>query len=381
MIYRSKVVNSCIVLIVVLMLGVSAAKAVETSEIDETRQKTILNELDENDSQVIDQFVAEAMDELVGSNNFSDIVDARIALASRRLSQQDSAQVQYGPLFSGSVQEYLLAALKKSEQLPESKQKDMIILNLMILANDMENAEVAAAALGMTQDKNVMIRYWAVHALTNVEIIEQLNTVEIGDGRLARAFADKLEETMRTESSSDIIAMTAVFAAGLKTTDGRELLIQIAENRIDKYADWSVKDELLDATVLKALAERILADGEGRSRLARMFGQLYSYVIQRYIMGNESFDDRVNQQLVSVIVGTEKRLLGKLVPGMHGSITRAIEKGKISLLSSAHDSLLGTTASDGRLAIALGFGYGKDQNGRSLSAPLPLPRQPEPTVK
>ena len=346
--------------------------AVDTSAVDDVRRKTILNE---QDQLTIDTFVSQAVSELRNTENFSEIASARVVVTSRSKSQQESAQIQYGPYFFSSAGKHIKAALAELAQMPQSRRTEMVTLNFMILIDDLANIELSKLALDKTQDTDVTIRYWAVHALTNTKITEQLNSAETDQVSAAEEYVGVLKKTAKNETCPDIIDLIAQFAANVKIPSAAELLEQIADARIAKYADWTVDGELLDATVLKALCDKIQTDNSASAALGRRFAQLYSYVIQRYILAGDSLGQEQKQVLVSVIVSCEK-LLGRLIGDQVGGLERAIEKDKIINLTEEHDSLFGSDSVQGRLPLALNFDYGKKPDGSALTASLKLQKQP-----
>ena len=74
--------------------------------------------------------------------------------------------------------------------------------------------------------------------------------------------------------------------------------------RIKKYAGWAVDYALLDATILQSLYNKIAAGGPRKPAVARRFGQLYSYAMQRYIKGQNYLDATQKGYLASVLVET-----------------------------------------------------------------------------
>ena len=357
----------CIVFIAIFLCP-AFVFAVDTSAIDDVRRKTILSE---QDQLTIDTFIGQAVSELLNTENFSEVASARVVVTSRSKSQQESAQIQYSPYFFSSANKHIKAALGEIAQMPQSRRTAMVTLNFMILVDDLANIELSKLALDKTQDADVTIRYWAVHSLTNTKIIEQLNSTETGQVSAAGEYVDILGKAAKNETCPDIIALIAQFAANIKNPSAMELLEQIADDRLAQYADWTVDSELLDTTVLKALCGRIQTDNSASAALGRRFAQLYSYVIQRYILAGDSLSEERKQALVSVIVSSE-RLLGRLIASQVGNLERALEKGKIMALTEEHDSLFGSDSAQGRLPLALGFDYGKKPDGSVRTSPLKL---------
>ena len=360
-----KKVGICVAFIAVLLCPVFAAGVVDTAEIDEVRRRTILNE---QDQLTIETFVSQATQELLNTENPGDVASARVVLVSRSKSQQESAQIQYGPYFFSAVQKDLSNALQEVAQMPASKQKTIITLNMMILVNDLGNIELSKMALLKLKvdNENTTVRYWAVKAVTNAEIIAQLNSTENGQTGLAREYINLLKSVAKKETCPEITNLIATFAAQIKGSDATGLLEQIADARIAKYADWTVDNELLDMAVLKALFDSIAS-----ASLGRRFAQLSSYVIQRYLSAGDTLTEEQKQHLASVIVSSE-RLLKKMINAQVGNLQRSIEKNRPAILAEEHDALFGSDSAQGTLPLALGFDYGKKPDGSIRTAPLKL---------
>jgi hypothetical protein len=115
-----------------------------------------------------------------------------------------------------------------------------------------------------------------------------------------------------------------------------------------------------------------------KAEIARRFAQLYSYVIQRYIKGNNVLNNTQKQQLTSVIIEIEEKCVTRLL-GLNrsqGTLRRAIERNNIATLSDEHNKLLGDETSTGQLPSKLGFDYSTTPNGAKRTAPIPLPDKP-----
>ena len=127
----------------------------------------------------------------------------------------------------------------------------------------------------------------------------------------------------------------AIFAAGVQIQEVEDLLLQIANMRIKRYAEWKVKFEPLDDLILKSLCSKISSPAMARSAetsasrsntaIARSFSQLCSYVIQRYVKGGELLSDMQKEQLASVIVEIEDKCISKLLGKTQTGMKRAIE--------------------------------------------------------
>ena len=194
------------------------------------------------------------------------------------------------------------------------------------------------------------------------------------NSKLARLIVERLGELV-DKSGHEVIRLMAEFAAAVKVAQGEELLGRIADMRMKRYADWTVKYELLDAAILKSLYKKITSGGSSRPVLARRFGQLYSYVLQRYVKGQDSLSATQKHQLASVLVEIEKSCISKLfIP--QTVIKRAVERGDYTALLQEHSRLLGDKTRAGRLPLKLKFDYGETSDGARRIAPLALPEQP-----
>jgi hypothetical protein len=362
---------------IVLMSAVnSSAQAVNTKAIDQVRNKGVL---ESSDFQIIDDFVAEAIAELVNTKDFTSIAKVRAIIVSRNSSKvfENSDQNQYSVQFSESAYKYISAALKEVyESMPQDNHGFEKSLNLLILIDELENLRLAELALERLTDESRAIRYWAVHAVTSAAIVRQLNSGKEANIKLAMKITEQLKGLVE-QSCPEIIAMSAEFAAKLDIPEGEDLLLQIADMRIKKYADWTVQNELVDIDILKALYSKMTSTGANTPAVARRFGQLYSYIIQRYVKGRDILSDTQKQQLASVLVETENYCIWKLMGTPQATIKRAVEQNDYTGLLAEHNSLLGDQSQPGQLVLRLNFDYGRDADGTARTAPLDLPAPPK----
>jgi len=360
----------------VLVLN-SSSVAVNTRDIDIVRKKGVL---DSQDLKIIDVFVSEAVQELVKTRDFTSIAKVRTEILSRQ-----STQGQYAQQFSQSAYKHISAGLAQAQTLDPEDRKTKVIVNLLILIDGLRDLRLADLAIKMLRNENMIVRYWAVHCLTTPEIIKQLNSSEGSNSKPAEVIAAEFKKLVDT-SSPEIIALMAQFSADVKIPQGEELLGQIADMRIKQYADWTVKYELIDITILKLLDSKIpLPSGSpgtapaetssGKAAMARRFGQLYSYAIQRYTKGQAVLNDTQKQQLVSILVETEEKCIGRLLGRPQTTIRRAIERENLPALLQEHDRLLGSETQTGELPLRLNFDYGT-ASGSKRTAPIPLPQPP-----
>jgi hypothetical protein len=328
--------------------------------------------------------------ELVRTTDFSSIATIRSVILSRR-SSKTSVQAQYTEQFSKSAYKYITSGFQEAGKLTLEDRKLKVKVNLLILMDGLEDVRLADMAVGMLKDKNMVIRYLAAHCITNAGIVKQLNSGGVDNSKLARLIVERLGGLV-DQASPELIRLMAEFAAAVNITQGEDLLGQIADMRMKRYADWTVKYELLDAAILQLLFQKITspsrrvsdAAGGGSSppgRIARRFAQLYSYVLQRYVAGQDSLSTTQKHQLASVLVEIEKSCIVKLLEMQQTVIKRAVERGDYTALLQEHSRLLGDKTRAGRLGLKLKFDYGKTSNGVKRIAPLALPAQPKPKPK
>jgi len=353
----------------------SISVAVDTSGIERVRDKGVL---DSEDLQIIDNFVYEAIQELLRTEDFTSIAKVRSTLLARVSSEQPSAEVQYAEQFFESAHKHISKAFSQVGELRQEDRKFKVMVNLLILVDGLENLRLADLALGMLKEENTVIRYWAVHSLTNSGFTKQLNSGKPADLQLAGRIAKQLKELVEV-SAPETLALMAKFAADVNVPEGEDLLLQIADIRTKRYADWTVDYELLDGTVLKSLFKKISPKGPSKLDVVRRFGQLYSYVIQRYIKGRNFLSTTQRHQLASVLTEIEKSCISKLLEMPQASVVgikRAIENDDYTGLLQEHNRLLGDETKAGVLPSKLKFYY-LNPDGTKRTAPLILPKPPK----
>ncbi len=353
--------------------------AVNTREVDNVRKKAVL---DKSDLKIIDDFLADAIQELVRTRDFTSIAKIRTVI----LSRQSSTQAQYAQQFSESARKYIAEGFIEAQKLRRPERITRVTINLLILMDGLRDLGLADQAIAMLKNENMVIRYWAVHCLTNPSIITKLNSAT--NSNQASAIAAQLKELIET-STPEIVVLIAQFAAGVNIPQAEQLLSQIADVRIKRYADWTVKYELYDSAILKFLSSKIPLPSEAfggtlptttstKPEIARRFAQLYSYAIQRYVKGSSAglLNDTQKSHLASVLVETEDKCIGRLLAKPQLTIRRAVERKNMPAILAEHDRLLGTATTPGQLPTALKFDYSTTGTGPKRAAPIPLPNPP-----
>lgn len=340
--------------------------AVDTRQIETVRGKEVL---DAQDLQIIDEFLGEAVRELVSTRDFAEIAKLRTVILSKQ-----SSQGQYAQQFSESSLKHISAGLQRASELPEQR-RFKVILNLLILVDGLQDPGLTDLAIGMLKHSHKVVRYWAVRCVTNPGLIAKLNPGGAAESQLVQRIADQLSQLVDT-ASPEVLALIAEFAATVRIPQGEDLLGQIVDARISRYSDWTVEYELLDGAILKLLYNKIVATSVPKPALARRFGQLYSLVMQRYIKGQDFLGDANKHYLASVLVEIEQKCVSRLLGRPQSTIKEAVEQRDYSGLLQEHNRLLGGGTGQAELTAKLNFDYGTGPDGRTRTAPLTLPEPP-----
>ncbi|MFC1634973.1 hypothetical protein ACFL5Z_09035, partial [Planctomycetota bacterium] len=366
-----------------LLVVTSTIRAVNTADIDRVLTKGVLND---QDYKIIDEFLAEAVQELVRTRDLATIAKRRTVILSRKGSQG-----QYAQRYSEAAYKYIQAGFQEAQSLPEER-KTNVTINLLILIDGMEDPRLNDLAIGKLKDQNMVVRYWAVSALTNPAILAGLNENISTNPGPARNIAERFKEVVETSNAETLSRMTR-FVANMDIPQSEELLLQIADERIKRYADWTVKYELYDIGILKLLESRIPLPSSSlggltattaslKPEVARRFAQLYSHVVQRYIKGRNAgiLNNTQMGHLVSVLVEIEEKCMSRLLGQQQGGIRRAIERDSMAAVLEEHNRLLGDETTPGQLPAKLRFDYGAAADGTNRTVPIPLPDPPQKPV-
>ncbi len=244
----------------------------------------------------------------------------------------------------------------------------------MILVDSLQDLKLSDLAIKMLQDKNIAVRYWAVHALTNAAVRKQL--AQSGNSALSTKITGQLQ-AVADEVSPETLGLIIDFAAGLGGQQGQELLLRIADLRIKRYTDWSVRDEILDGTLLKSLYSKMTAGAANdKAAFGQRFGQLYAYAMQRYIKGQSILNDREKLQLGSVLIDVEDKYFESILGMKQGKIRKAVGENDYATLSAEYEKLFGNETLAGQLTKKLEIDYGRNPDGTKRSMPVVLPEPP-----
>ena len=208
-------------------------QAVNTRDVDVVRSKAVL---DSKDLQTIDNFVAESVRELINTKDFTSVSRIRAAISSRSKSATDSAAAQYAQQFFDSAYKYISLGFEEADKLTPESRKLKAVLNLLILTDSLENLRLVKPAMKLIDDKNAVISYWAVHSVTNDAVVRQLNSGGVDNLKLGSEIIERLEKLVEG-ANPDIISLVVEFATEVEIQQGEDLLVQIADMRINKYAE------------------------------------------------------------------------------------------------------------------------------------------------
>ncbi len=361
----------CVILVASFLLIMnSKSAAVNTTGIDAVRNKSVLNN---RDKEVIDEFLTEAIRELIVNRDLTSTAMTRTVILSRY-----STEGLYGNWYSELIRKHIRAGFEQAKKTENQKRRDIVLANLLILIDGLQDMSLLDLAMSMLQNPNQITRYWAVQCLTNPNIVKQINS-DSANSNLGRNITTQLQNIV-ADSSPEVLVQIARFATQVNTPQTVELINSIADARIKSYSEWTVQSELSDTVILKALESKIQSATTNRDEIAQRFAQLYSFAIQRYVKGIDILNDKHKRQLISVMVETEEQCLSKLLSGTQQSIRRAIERENPASIMDEHNRLLGNESSAGLLPSALKFDYGTAEDGTKRTAPIELPDPPQKTA-
>ena len=354
--------------LVLAMFSVSRA-VVDLRRIKEVHGKSVLTQ---QDMQVIDEFMQDAVEDLVRTTDFTQVSKTRTTILTYQ-----SSQAQYAQQYSESAYAHISAGLQEARaDIRDDSRRFKVIANLLILIDSLKDPRLVDLAVAEIKHPNNAVRYWAVRATSDPALWSKLSQNQGTASQLSGRILAECNQVV-AGSSPEVLRLMAEFAGRSATADATRLLAAIADARIAQYADWSVEYELMDSSVLAVLCDRLAAGGTPDRELAQRFGQLFSFVMQRYIQGQTQggLSTASVGYLVSVMVDVEDKCLSRLLGTPQATIRRAIEAGNLNALQAEHDRLLGAGTQAGVLSTKLGITYGSD--GQTQAAPLTLPARPE----
>lgn len=358
--------------IATLFLAGSQSFALYTRDIDQIRNKSVLNQ---QDLEAVDSFVESALQEYAASKDFGNIARLRSEILERANAVSESSQPQYQAQFKDSVVKYMPGIIESvsNSSDPESY-KNMI--NMLILVDELENPKLAHAALEYIDHEVNTVSYWALKCVTGKAVSEEINSGNLDNIKIIKNVIDTIAEHL-PEFNEQRHGLVVQF---LKNTDSamtKDLLDKLIEVRLERYKNWDVEDELIESGLLKVICDKISNNQDPDSDYARSFGQLFSYVMQRYIKGYETLSDGSLDNLESVMAETESNCIVRITDIQQSVLKSAIENDNLQAIIAEHDRLLGKEDKAGQIPEKLGYSYGLTDQGNDLLAPadLPAPKQ------
>lgn len=369
MLTKMKIRSAVLILLVgglVLALFSVAKAVVDTRAIDEVLKKSVLTP---QDLATIDAFVLDVVEEIAQTDEFTQIAATRAILVSRQ-----GTQAQYTQQLSESAGKYISAKLQEAQGIANPVRQFQVMANLLILVDALKDPRLVDMAVRSIAQEDNCVRYWAVRTATDQSLWAKLNQNQAAAAQLADRIIAESNRVIET-SSPEVVNLIVDFTGRFNTPAAEALLIRAADERIKRYAAWNPGYELADIAVLKLLTNR-LAAGTPNPEVARRFAQLYSFVIQRYIKGQQRnvLAGASKGYLASVIAEVEDKCLSKLLGARQPTLARALQEGNLETLQAEHDKLLGGVGQTGALVSKLNFTYGTGPGNRT--APLPLPDPP-----
>ncbi len=338
---------------------------IDTSRIDEIIKKPALGQ---EDMQVIDEFMADAVQDIVHAVDFAEVSKTRAIILKY---QQVGKQPEYAKQYADAAYKQIESGLANLKDTFDPTKRSKIATNLLILAESLKNPRALDLAVKAIAEKEPPVRYWAVRIATDPNLWARLNQNQASAAPTTAKLLTELTQAAPT-STPEVLVLMARYAGSANATAADDLLVRIADLRIKQYNDWTVLYELADVTILKQLSDRIVAGSAAKSQLAKRFAQLYSFAIQRFIKAQTLgvLREQSRDYLTTVLIETEQNCVGKLLGTPQTAIRKAVEANDGKTLQAEHDKLFGA------LPAKFGFTYGGE--GQSLKTPILLL---EPTTR
>jgi hypothetical protein len=358
-------------------LALPVYSAVDTREIESVRQRLVSASANvtEADEAVIAKFWRTGLDRMFLAPEPAEVVEVRKQLTQQKGGENLSF---YATAYIAEAIKDLQVAFETVERIENPDKKALVNRNLMILTAEIASPKLAPLAIQRFGDADEVIRYWAVKAVTQPAVVEEMTKGVTPDPETTEAILKGLLEQAGAETVAEIQKMMIVFAGSVDHPLSGQLLTGFADKRIEAYRNWTVTNEYLDIPLLNALGgSAVIKTGDAKSQFGQKFAKLYSLVIQRYMKGQTVLPSKTVEQLLAVIVEIDQTCVAKSLEIQTG-ILRAIQRK--TGLEREYDTLFGNKMMAGELALKLRFDYGKDASGKALTAPPELSAPPAPVA-
>jgi len=356
-----------------LLICSGAAIAADATKIAAlmTASKDRTQALSQADNETIDAYLNAAVDELLVARDVAEAVTVRNQILQYR--GWDENLSLYTRAYLLTVRKHIKRGLGQVASWPGADAKLVAQRNLVILAGQLTSVELREFGLQFLGSPDTATRYWAVKSLTTPIVTAQI--VSASDAELAKGIITALDKVTEKETHPEILRMIADCAGQMKVPDAVTTLRKVAARRFEAYEKWLARNEIQDAAILRALAQGIAnaASPQEKTLLAQDFGQLYSYVIQRYILGRDRLDAASVARLESAILEVEDKVLPGFLGWTAGPFKEAVARQDNARLQSEHDALLGSAAKPGLLGAKFSVKYPTNPSGATSTGPKPLP--------
>lgn len=342
--------------------------AATVSDIEEIRLRTEGNrtELQASDRSAIEEFWEISLDTMQLSDTAQDIVDIR-----RQLEQQMGAEPLsfYSSAYDAAAKRSLQTAFANVARIEDAAKRALLEENLMVLTAQLKTPALADIALGKINDKNPVVRYWAVKAVTNSGVIQSLSSEITRDETTEEKILDALKERIGFEQQVEIETMIINFAAAMDHPVARDILLTVADKRIEAYKSWTLDKGGMDSRLLIAMGNVVLLspDADVKRAFAQKFAELYALVFQAYMKGADLLPDAQLEQVISVILEVDKEVLAKMLNVPQTGILRDLQR-KVGL-DRDYETIFGDRLRAGDLGNLYKFNYGKDASGKAITEP------------
>jgi hypothetical protein len=371
----------CCVHVILAFIVSADVYALNSADIQAVRDRILESKasLRSQDEIVINNFLRAGLDELLLEEDLWQAVNIRTEI----LAQSGGVDITpYGTAFITAAKKNLVVAFDDVRQSSASDRKTRMELNLLIIAAGLKSMETVDLGLKMLDSSNGTVQYWAVQTATNPNAKKQLISQVTGDENLVASIVNELQKIVGPQTYPETLRLMVDFADELDTDQSKALLVKIADLRMSQYEAWKVKYEMLDAVLLTSLGNQILLEvsPSEKADLCGKFAQLYSYVIERFVLGQKVLRPEQKRMLASAITEVEHGVISKLMGRTQNRLKKAVEGLKFSVVENERKFLLGSDTQQGQLPKTLNFDYGKTGDN-AITAPKSLKAPVVPAVE
>ncbi len=351
------------------VFGVNTA-TIESLRLSSQQSRT---ELTAAETAVISQFWTAALDQMLLAPASQDMVEVRRQIEVQKGNESLSF---YTTAYIAEALKDIQAAFQNVQRVENPRQRLNAERNLMILTANLASPKLAPLGLERLDAADEVIRYWAVKAVTQPAVAEQLVADVTRDEAAVEAILNAINKRILVEPLANIQKMMIDFAAPFNLPAARQALLSLADQRIKAYRQWTVRDELLDVNLLRALGNIMVLqqDAEIKKTFGRAFGELYALAFQRYLKGAGKLSADQTEQLKTVIGEVDQAVVTKVM-GIQTGVAKALQSN--TGLERQYEMLFGNRQIAGEFGARFNFDYGKDAAGKALTTPAELGPMPE----